>query len=138
MRVLLAAAEMSPLARTGGLGEAVAGLAAALAGRGVEVGVAMPRYRHLRDLGEPIGPAGPAQLVYHHQQGEVSVFLVDDPPAFDRQGIYGPVPGRVMPTSGGGGVASPGPWWPCRERGTSSTSTTATPAQPACFRRSRR
>ncbi len=93
MKVLLAAAEMSPLARTGGLGEAVAGLAAALAGKGVEVGVAMPRYRHLLDLGEPVGPAGPAQLVYRHQQGEVTVLLVDDPPAFDRQGIYGPVPG---------------------------------------------
>ena len=93
MRVLLAAAEMSPLARTGGLGEAVAGLAAALAGKGVEAGVAMPRYRHLQELGEPVGPAGPAQVVYRHQQGDVEVFLVDDPPAFDRQGIYGPVPG---------------------------------------------
>ena len=67
----------------------------------------MPRYRHLLDLGEPVGPAGPAQLVYRHQQGEVTVLLVDDPPAFDRQEhLPGLSPGRDMPTSGGGGAAS--------------------------------
>lgn len=43
MRVLIAAAECSPLARTGGLGEAVAGLAGALRRRGIEVTVVIPR-----------------------------------------------------------------------------------------------
>ena len=38
MRVLLAAAEMAPVARVGGLAEAVSGLVRSLRDKGVEVG----------------------------------------------------------------------------------------------------
>ncbi len=93
MNVLIAAAEFSPLARTGGLGEAVAGLAQALARGGHTATVAMPRYQHLHDLGEPstIG----AVHVWRHIEGDVAVLLVDDPDAFDRPGIYGPQAGAA-------------------------------------------
>ena len=93
MRILIAAAEFSPLARTGGLGEAVAGLAQALARTGHDVSVAMPRYQHLQALGEEehIGPVA----VWRHVEGGVTVLLIDDPDAFDRPGIYGPRAGAA-------------------------------------------
>ena len=91
MRLLMAAAECSPLARTGGMGEAVAGLAQALANRGIDVTVAIPRYRHLRATGvSDLDSPAPA---YHTELQDVDVLLVDDDLAFDRPGIYGPAPG---------------------------------------------
>ncbi len=89
MKILLAASEFSPLVRTGGLGEAVAGIAGALVKAGHDVSVALPRYRHLMALGVESEPAGPARTTYRHETGGVEVILVDDPPAFDRDGIYG-------------------------------------------------
>lgn len=93
MRVLLAAAECSPLARTGGLGEAVAGLAGALRGRGLEVTVVIPRYRHLVGLGIEQAAPSPARLAWRVGGKGFPVLLVDDPESFDRPGIYGPEPG---------------------------------------------
>ena len=94
MRVLLASAECSPLARTGGLGEAVAGLGAGLRRMGVEATAVIPGYRHLTGLGEPAGRApGPAAGLRRTESGELPVLLVDDPESFDRPGIYGPEPG---------------------------------------------
>ena len=94
MRILLAAAECSPLARTGGLGEAVAGLGAGLRRMGVEATAVIPGYRHLAGLGEPAGRApGPAAGLRRVDAGELPVLLVDDPESFDRPGIYGSEPG---------------------------------------------
>lgn len=90
MQVLIAAAECSPLARTGGLGEAVAGLAGALRRSGVDVTVAMPRYRHLAGLGVEEEAPGPARAIARLESDGLPVLLVDDPPSFDRAGIYGP------------------------------------------------
>ena len=87
----MAAAECSPLARTGGMGEAVAGLAKAVAAEDIDVTVAIPRYRHLHDTGAAAHDAPvPA---YRYQMGEVEVLLIEDTTAFDRPGIYGPKPG---------------------------------------------
>lgn len=87
MKVLIAAAECSPHARSGGLGEAIAGLAGALGRQGVEVTVVIPRYRHLFDLGAPeSGVVTVAETGFTLQ-------LIDDPESFDRRGLYGPVPG---------------------------------------------
>ncbi len=95
LRVLVATAELSPLARTGGLGDAVAGLSRALLDSGVAVTVAMPRYPSLADLGEAGAAAGPARAVYRHDLDGLPLALVDDPPAFDRPGTpYGPAPGE--------------------------------------------
>lgn len=93
MKLLLAATEFSPLARTGGLGEAVAGIAHAMTRLGHEVTVVLPAYRHLAELGTPEPGVGPASRLLRHRIGEVTVLLVDDPPAFDRAGIYGDRPG---------------------------------------------
>lgn len=93
MRVLIAAAECSPLARTGGLGEAVAGLAGALHNHGIDVTVAIPRYRHLAGLGTEQKAPSPARAVCRLDTEAPSILLVDDPESFDRPGIYGPDPG---------------------------------------------
>ena len=45
MRILFLSAELAPLAQSGGLGDAVGGLAGALAARGHEVVCALPGYR---------------------------------------------------------------------------------------------
>ena len=93
MKVLIAAAECSPLARTGGLGEAVAGLAGALHQSGVDIAVAIPRYRHLAGLGVEEEAPGPARAISRVDSDGTPVLLVDDPTSFDRPGIYGPDPG---------------------------------------------
>lgn len=87
MRLLLAAAECSPLVRTGGLGEAVAGLSTALAGAGHDVTVAIPGYRDIGRRGR--ARSGPWRRL---EGGTVEVLLFADD-RFDRPGIYGPTPG---------------------------------------------
>src|SRR5437016_1678005 len=49
MRIVFAASEMSPLAQTGGLGDAIEGLPATLAARGHDVSICLPCYRGLRE-----------------------------------------------------------------------------------------
>ncbi len=90
MRILFASAEYSPLARSGGLGDAIAGLARALTKQGAAVTVVLPRYRPL--LGEGKKLRG-VQNVYRTVEEGVELLLVDDPESFDRDGIYGPRPG---------------------------------------------
>ncbi|MBW2541487.1 MAG: glycogen/starch synthase [Deltaproteobacteria bacterium] len=70
MRILFLASELAPLAQTGGLGEAVAGLAAALARLGHDVFCALPGYRDL--LRHPECPAlAPAEAVELRGVGKV-------------------------------------------------------------------
>ena len=47
LRIAFVSSELSPFALSGGLGEAVAGLARALAARGHEVSCTLPGYRTL-------------------------------------------------------------------------------------------
>ena len=93
MKVLLAAAECSPLARTGGLGEMVAGLGHALRGRGIEATVVIPRYQSIGSLGVKEPAPAPAAAIYRYDADGLPVLLIDDPESFDRPGIYGPEPG---------------------------------------------
>ena len=86
LRILSASAEFSPLARTGGLGDAVAGLLAALAGHGHSVSAVLPRYQHFKGEGE----ASPGDGLWTLTRNGVRVMLLDDPVAFDRPGIYAP------------------------------------------------
>lgn len=95
-------AEYSPYARTGGLGEAVAGLAMAQARAGDRVVVFAPLYRvareHIADL-KPIGPAIAFRLgsrdecVRYFRDASLrfgpEVVFVDAPDYFDRAGLYG-------------------------------------------------
>ncbi|HET9797903.1 MAG TPA: glycogen/starch synthase [Gemmatimonadaceae bacterium] len=97
------AAELSPYARTGGLGEAVASLAKYQAASGIPVTVIMPLYGIVRERVEvrPLGPAfavtvGPrtetARLyepVAPHQPGNPRIVFVESDEYFDRPGLYG-------------------------------------------------
>src|SRR5688500_1357644 len=101
------AAELAPYARTGGLGEAVAGLARCQAAAGVPTMIIMPLYAAVRKSGVALAPVGPA---FHVQVGPRSeearvyrvveptsgranntprVFFISHPEYFERPGIYG-------------------------------------------------
>jgi starch synthase len=58
MNVLMVCSEFAPLAKTGGLADAVTGLANALAALGHDVRVLLPRYAHLAAVGSPFQPLG--------------------------------------------------------------------------------
>jgi starch synthase len=102
MTILLAASEMDPLARTGGLGDVIEAFPAALKGRGHEVSVVLPLYRSIREqAGLAIRPTGvefPIQLGPKRLTASVhecvapngiQVFLIRCDEYFDRNGIYG-------------------------------------------------
>jgi starch synthase len=102
LEVVHLSAECWPFARTGGLGEAVAGLAAFQAGRGNGVTVVMPLYRRIREAAIDMHPVGPpfgvpvgarvdvVQLYRTPPQfGKPRMFFIDHKPYFDRDGLYG-------------------------------------------------
>ncbi|HEV8447874.1 MAG TPA: glycogen/starch synthase [Gemmatimonadaceae bacterium] len=95
-------AEYWPYARTGGLGEAVAGLAMAQSRAGQRVIVYVPLYRSIRERHVELVPVGAAFTVeIGSQQERVEVLrdpstrfgpevrFVDAPSYFDRPGLYG-------------------------------------------------
>ena len=85
MKILFASAELAPFVRTGGLGDAVAGLAGAVAGLGHEVTVAVPGYALIDDQGVD---GAPWRRLEHN--GVTVLFFQDA--RFDRPGVYGPTP----------------------------------------------
>jgi starch synthase len=100
--VIHLAAECWPFARTGGLGEAIAGLAAFQASRGIGVTVVMPLYRAVREsaielatVGAPFGVRVGARTeevqLYRTltRPEKPQIFFIDHIPYFDRAGIYG-------------------------------------------------
>jgi len=107
MKILMAASEMSSLARTGGLGDVLDALPAAIHEAGHDVSVVLPLYRairentslHLREtgvhfpvqVGEKIVEAGVVETVTTRG---VQVFLIRRDEYFDRSTIYG-VDGRA-------------------------------------------
>jgi starch synthase len=95
-------AEYWPLARTGGLGEAVAGLATQQARAGADVAVVLPLYGSMRSAGTVLEPVGPAIHLAVGDRTETArlfrwaepasgprVYLVEHVGYFDRPGIYG-------------------------------------------------
>lgn len=107
MRILFATAELAPLCQSGGLGEAVSGLARALSSRGHEVICAVPGYRVALEhpLCPPLDVAGDVKV--HLPFGTLpfrlrhagsldpsrgdspSLIFLDAPELFDRPGLYG-------------------------------------------------
>ena len=101
------AAELAPFARTGGLGEAVAGLARYQAAAGVPTMVIMPLYAAVRNTASALAPVGPrfrVQVGPRSEEAQVyrlvgtpagiamnapRVFFISHPEYFDRPGIYG-------------------------------------------------
>ncbi|MBI4419362.1 MAG: glycogen synthase, partial [Gemmatimonadetes bacterium] len=96
-------AEYWPYARTGGLGEAVEGIARGQAASKVRTLALLPLYRVVRESGIPLEPYGAPQAVAvgpatesvrlwrlaQRADGAPAVLFVDHPPSFDRAGIYG-------------------------------------------------
>src|SRR5215471_18288459 len=56
MNVLMVCSEFAPYAKTGGLADAVTGLSIALAARGHDVRVLLPKYAHLPPAGAAPAP----------------------------------------------------------------------------------
>ena len=101
MKILLAASEVAPFARTGGLGDVIEGMPPALTARGHEVSVVMPCYRGLREdprLGaRSTGVRVLVQLGGKRVHGEIlegqapngsQIFLIRCDELFDRAGLY--------------------------------------------------
>src|SRR5687767_6316919 len=97
LRILMISSEAHPFAKTGGLAEVLGALPAALARLGHDVTVVLPRYRgvhaeqatrleHTVELGPHRIPM--AFLEVGLAEG-VTAVLVDVPPLFDRDGLYG-------------------------------------------------
>ncbi|HEX5466410.1 MAG TPA: glycogen/starch synthase [Candidatus Limnocylindrales bacterium] len=94
MRIAMVTAECEPFAKTGGLADAVDGLARALGAGGHQVDVYLPRYGH-DPLPAPVSArtrlplAGTAVALLDVAAGGYRVRLVEHPPSFDRPGYYG-------------------------------------------------
>jgi starch synthase len=58
MNILMVCSEFAPLAKTGGLADAVTGLSGALSARGHDVRVLLPKYEHFAAAGTKLLPAG--------------------------------------------------------------------------------
>lgn len=102
LRLHFAAAELAPLALSGGLGEAVAGLAAALAARGHELTCLLPAHRRALESPAlpPLTEAGAVRLAVpggagalagrwlEGRLGALRVLLLDLPALYDRPRLY--------------------------------------------------
>jgi starch synthase len=102
MRILMAASEMAPLARTGGLADVLEALPAELQARGHEVSVILPYYRGIRENKSlRVEPTGvlmtvevgsrkiETEIMEAHAPNNVQVFFVRRDEYFDRSEIYG-------------------------------------------------
>ena len=99
-------AEYAPLARTGGLGEAVSGLSGVQAASGTPTTIVMPFYRTVQESAAPVEVVGPAlsielggrieqvRLLRLASRGSgPRVFFIDHPDSFDRPELYGTTQG---------------------------------------------
>ncbi len=113
-RVAFLSAEAAPWAKTGGLGDVIGALPAALAGLGVDVTLLLPGYRTIdrsqfgaREVFArlQIGLGGGVVQTFRVLEVEppargVRVLLIDHPGSFDRGGIYtDPASGEEYPDS---------------------------------------
>ncbi|MGH9674128.1 MAG: glycogen synthase GlgA [Bryobacteraceae bacterium] len=94
-RILMASSEAAPYAKTGGLADVLEALPKALAARGQDVAVVIPRYGHIplggaRRLRDHL-PARTGGRSYDFSVWELEprLYALDCPPLFDRGGIYG-------------------------------------------------
>jgi starch synthase len=100
LKILLAASEVNPFAKTGGLADVAAALPKELRRLGQDVRVVMPRYRQInpdlhglqavvQNLEVPLGSQLVPCTILEGRLGEVPIYFVDCPQLFDRDGIYG-------------------------------------------------
>jgi len=99
LNILLAASEVVPYAKTGGLADVAAALPKALSRLGHNVRVVMPRYNIDTVLSRGSQLAGQIRVpfdfgirtsdVYLDRSGEVDIYFIDAPEYFSRAKIYG-------------------------------------------------
>jgi starch synthase len=101
MKILFAASEVFPFAKTGGLADVAGSLPAALKKFGHDVRVVMPRYRVVDRLGADLEDTGQkihvrvgdniitGGIVETVLRGNVPVYMVRYDPFFDREFLYG-------------------------------------------------
>jgi starch synthase len=104
MKILMASSEAHPYAKTGGLADMVSALSVALAKRGHEVRLVLPRYYHIDrsglslldgPMGVPVGGGEEWCAVYTADLpgsppgNPVQVYFIDHEGFFGREGIYG-------------------------------------------------
>lgn len=92
--------ELFPLAKAGGLADAVADISLALAARGHDVRAILPRYYFIDRVAlerlpvqlslDPDGTLSVFQTHIGDEHGAVPVYLIDHEAAYGRDGIYGP------------------------------------------------
>ncbi|MDR2052639.1 MAG: glycogen synthase, partial [Treponema sp.] len=104
MKILMAASEAVPFAKTGGLADAVSALSLALARLGHDVRIVLPRYYCIDrseltqlegELGVPVGGGEEWSAVYttrlpgSSEKNAVKVYFIEHEKFFGRDGIYG-------------------------------------------------
>jgi ADP-glucose type glycogen/starch synthase len=100
LKVLVAASELTPFAKSGGVADVAASLSKELRRLGHDVRVVMPRYRQVdigkhglepvvRDLQVPFGSQTLPATILQGKLGDMIVYFVDCPPLYDRDGMYG-------------------------------------------------
>jgi starch synthase len=101
LRVLIAAAEVAPFAKAGGVADVTAALAKELRRQGHDVRLVMPRYRLVSParhglevvvsgLRVPLGEDSlECSIMEGRLGGDVPVYFVDCLPLYDRDGMYG-------------------------------------------------
>jgi starch synthase len=96
-RILMVASEAAPFVKTGGLADVLGSLPPALAKRGEEIAVVLPRYRVAEidsweriwyDLAVNVGPHAFHVAIDQVIRHGVRYLFVDCPPLYDRPGIY--------------------------------------------------
>ncbi|NPU97980.1 MAG: glycogen synthase GlgA [Candidatus Omnitrophica bacterium] len=97
IKILIAASEIDPFAKTGGLADAMRSLPPALRRQGVEVALVMPKYRQIQaeceDLGEIQVPIEDTSMTGRLARTElpgdkVPVYLIDQEKLFHRNELY--------------------------------------------------
>jgi starch synthase len=101
MKLLLASSEVHPYSKSGGLADMVGALAKALGRAGHQVGLVTPLYRGIREIvpelerfdyhiDVPMGPGRmTAQVFSATPEKNVTIYFIDAPALFDRNGLYG-------------------------------------------------
>ncbi|MBI3783609.1 MAG: glycogen synthase GlgA [Deltaproteobacteria bacterium] len=101
MNVVMAASELAPLVKTGGLGDVLGALPRALKQTGVDVAVILPAFAALKQSGREFEPTAweisvpvssrvvQATVLHTELDGGVPLYCIDADPYFDRPGLYG-------------------------------------------------
>jgi len=88
MKILLAASEVVPFAKTGGLADVAGALPLALKDLGQEVIIAMPRYKAISEVRFKIERLS-GNISYSTLGEDIKVYFIENNKYFNRDGLYG-------------------------------------------------